>query len=827
MRFTAAHSSLPFAAPTRSLLAPVSFDAAAASRFFPLLDLPADVLSVMVSFLQIWDACFLRGTSQTLRLISGLNGGAAGPPVLQKNKKQSTRRDASSISSSSSSAMDSAAADDEGADQFRFWHGYTSLDFRSLLQGWREFERQRKRIGEKLAAATAPGDLTGAASAIDLLSPSPSPLPPESPLPNTITIFESDDEETAPNSGSASAVAAAASSSSSSAVVFSPPAASPEPPSSIDPYDRLQRVIAPFAAGFPRLRAAALAPTGSHSTASEDLCTSSEDDLWLLHFLRTHRLPFLTHLHFGYITLHSPLLSHLAAFCCSTPASEAGTVKNLSLQFSEKSPGRWLDTALRMGPLEALSLDFTPTQKPVWSTLAPQLINSSMARTLQELKLVGPNMGAASLPPAILELISAGLPLLRHVLVAHGLVTTQRDFASACRSILSSRRWPLLESLRLVHFPLIDDALPLFDAFAQRRSIRTLAVEQCINIRVPLVELPPKPVSAATASKKKKSAAAAAARGESPPHAAAKAKNAEPTIPLASIPRLPAVHSLTLSHCGSFTVPSLRSLSLFCPTLRRLDLSGHDSKFISGSALKLLMDPLLFGSLESLRLANCPQLDDHAWDGLPKKTRMLRLRELDLSLGRSHRALGPAVMKGKAGARVVQQQDNSAIKKRFTDQGLNMLGVYCPALTSLNLSGQSFLNPAALSKLFTRLTLLSCLIVHHHPLLDLAWIRSVLRLPVVHAIELRMSLSLPLLHSAAAELRAPNTAAASAESKTSESIAAAAAASSPSPPPLVRAPSKLTSNTSHAAILRARLCQQLQQHVADLTHRRVALQMRM
>lgn len=846
MRFTGAHSSLPFAAPARSLPSAVPFDAAAASRSFPLLDLPADVLSVVVSFMHIWDACFLRGTAQALRRISGLNGGDSGPPRIRKNPARRRGDASSSVTAvASSAAMDSAADEDEGSDQFRFWHHYTSLDFRSLLQGWREFERQRRRMCEQMAAAAAATAVTldrnGATNVIDLLSPSPSPMPPDSPLlPNTITIFDSDDDdvgEAGLRSGNASAPddADAAAASSASAVALSSPVASPELPSSLDPYDRLQRVIAPFAAGFPRLRAAALDPAGSHPPASEDLCTSSEDDVWLLHFLRTHRLPFVTHVHFGYTTLHSPLLSHLAAFCCSAPASDVGTLTDLSLQFSDKSPGRWLDTALRMGPLHTLSLDFTPAQKPVWPTLAPTLLSSSMARTLQDLKLIGPNTGSASMPAAILEVISAGLPCLRQVLVAHGLITTQRDLAAACRGILQSSRWPLVESLRLVHFPLIDDALPLFDALAQRRNLRTLALEQCINLRIPLVELPPKPKTAATASKKKKSALAAAARAESPPPAATKSKSADPSIPIARAPRLPVVHSLTLSHCGSLTVPSLRSLPVLCPSLRRLDLSGHDSKSLSGSALKLLMDPAIFGALESLKLANCPQIDDHAWDGLPKKTRMMRLREIDLSLGRTHRALGPAVMKrsGAVGRAVQQAQDTSSIQKRFTDHGLSLLCVYCPALTSLNLSGQLFLSAAALSQLFTRLTLLSCLIVHHHPMLDVAWIRSVLRLPITHALEMRMSLTRTMMQSAAAELLGTNAPGVSAEcmaTKSTDVAAAAAAASSSSPPtptPLIRAPSTLTANSSHAGIARTKLCQQLQQYVADHTHRRVTLQLRM
>jgi hypothetical protein len=78
-----------------------------------------------------------------------------------------------------------------------------------------------------------------------------------------------------------------------------------------------------------------------------------------------------------------------------------------------------------------------------------------------------------------------------------------------------------------------------------------------------------------------------------------------------------------------------------------------------------------FPSLTALHLSHCPQLDDHAWEALPKKTRMHSLRSLNLSLGRSVTAAqsAPAISKGRMGS--ASNTPLPEAKKKFTDQGLN------------------------------------------------------------------------------------------------------------------------------------------------------------
>jgi hypothetical protein len=358
-----------------------------------------------------------------------------------------------------------------------------------------------------------------------------------------------------------------------------------------------------------------------------------------------------------------------------------------------------------------------------------------------------------------------------------------------------------------------------------------MQLRNCINVRMPVIEAAPKarPPPAAASSSAKKKKIGAANRGDSPPSARSPKALVAGELPLQTAPRFASIQSAVLSHCASLTVPSIRSLGALFPRLTSLELSGYDSSLVGGSCLKFLMDSSVFPYLTALNLARCAHLDDRAWDALPKRTRMPRLTKLDISIGRTRMQQTSHMHAARytAGGRVMQQADPSSAARRFTDHGLNLLLLYCPSLTVLNLSGHLHLSSAVLLRVFVRLPCIQHAMLLHLPQLDAAWLRALVGLPIAHAFTVELSLSVALLRSAYLWLESPSAAKSAGGAAATIVAAVVGPTGRTSPAEPQRLPAALLANTSNGHSARWAVAQRLQQHIAQITQQRITLSVRL
>lgn len=587
-----------------SSLMPVAFDAASRAPF-RLLHLPADALSIVTAYLWIWDAFLLRCTCRAARLISGINGGESGPPMV------SPPRDPHAAAAAA--ATHDEAGDEPLIDNHRFWHHYTSIDLRQILVGWRAFESERARLISR-AQSTRLRQGETADGLICLRSPSPATSPRDDIL---ALDSDEDDDQHVRYSGDSRLGAASTCG----------PHSAPDP--LVDIYDRLQRVVTPFLAGCPRLRpSAARASHGAISSRREDVSTSEEEDSWLLRFFAAHRMPFVRHLHLAYATLAPSLTQHLQSFCCTIDTSRTdatGGVCEISAQYSEKTaPRAWIEAVCRsFGPLEIMSalprrtprthacatpppltvslsrayvyflrsLDLSSCPHSVWPALHRSLVSVGTAGTtssLTRLSLLGPMSTEAALPGSVIELLAEVTPNMRHLFIAHGLRTTQAHLERAAAQIRSSARWRRLRTLTLAHFPQIVHLLPLLASFAGHATLRRLDVRECVNARLPIVEMPPKKQSTMSSN----STARAASHTTDMKSTTKTTKSSlDLTILESDAPRLPSLTTWSMPACASLTAPSLRSLATMMPRVDTIHLTAYDSRAMGGSALKILLDP--------------------------------------------------------------------------------------------------------------------------------------------------------------------------------------------------------------------------------------------
>jgi len=250
----------------------------------------------------------------------------------------------------------------------------------------------------------------------------------------------------------------------------------------------------------------------------------------------------------------------------------------------------------------------------------------------------------------------------------------------------------------------------------------------------------------------------------------------------------------------------------------------------------------LFPSLTTLSLPNCPHIDDAAWTSLVKKTRRPLLRHLNLSIPKqSSTTAGTGTGTGVGRMRTATATSSSAAdnnravrgrrtsmpqeKGRFTDYGLKLLVSYCPSLTSLNVSGQSFLSAGALRSACLHLTQLQYLSARYVPI-DGKWLQSLVHLSRPLLLTLDLSLTHTLMRSAPPMAAESSHASGARDESTSPSSSHSSSPSPSSPHDWSSQPAaQLFIPSRHSELLRVRLAQQIERWCKKMSEGRIILQL--
>lgn len=618
--------------------------------------------SLVLPFLWLWDATFLRCSCRATSEISGMHGTA------DDNQRRNAALRRFAPESHTAHTYDNGGvegekergedeAEGQGQEAHRFWHGWNSLDCVQLIKGWQRFEKRKsmllpanprltetKPIALDVATGATPLSPSGATHTDDEEGGIQMHGLPRSTLHKKRTLNRAPPLDSLLTHASLQSVL-------STSRLFSSRLLPP------DIYDDLYQTIRPFAFGRRTVHSESLCGyPRSSSAVLNDVSSSSTEDAWLIQFLCSHRLPFLSHLHFGFLTLNDELVQHLLSFCCGVSSSTLGHVTAISAQHSALTPASWLQTLWSaFDNLDTLELDlsFADVPRSSLNYLSSTIVLDSH---LRHLTLVGPKVHHV-FPPALLNVLAN--TQLEDVYLANGEAVTQDDLITAAAKLAPLASVARLRSLTLCNFPKLHSLLSLLGALQRCLHLTRLHVVGCVNLRLPSIVLPPAIGQVAKNNRRPPSPPPVDAEMESRPTAPSEC------VSSAVCPRLVHVDTVEFSRCSSFTASTLDSLPHLFPYLATLTLGGYSSKTISGTALRALLADARM-PLTSLFLPGCPHIDDSAWTALAKKTRLLRLSTLNLSL--------PAVLgiKENDSAAPVQRLSvgNAAVRKVLSDHGI-------------------------------------------------------------------------------------------------------------------------------------------------------------